>query len=92
MASLGMVNEEITMKTWKFIDGSKATYQDNQFTWAGVIANEIRNMANQALREQGISIESHSVEFVDKCLFKYLNASVKAVKNVYGEVSASKAV
>ena len=82
------------MKTWKFLGNSKVVYDVQSgvgyFTWIGTIANEIRNMANQALREQGITIDSHGVEFVDKCLFQYLDASVKAVENVYGEVLASK--
>ena len=80
------------MKKWSFLGNSEVIYNDKpgSFTWIGTIANEIRHMANTALREQGISINSHGVEFVDKCLFQYLDASVKAVENVYGEVLASK--
>jgi hypothetical protein len=82
-------------KQWQFLGDSKVLYGESGFTWIGTIAHEIRNMANKALREQGISIDSHGVDFFDKCLFQYLDASVKAVNDVYSEelaLATSKAI
>ena len=74
------------MKTWNFLEASKAQYHGNgSWTWIGTIANEVRHMVNKAIRQQGISVESHGIEFYDKCVIKYLDASVKAVGNLYSE-------
>jgi hypothetical protein len=63
------------MKTWKLID-DKVDYEDNSFEWFGNIANFVRRKINISLRNQGISIESHGVDFVNKCIIKYLDNAV----------------
>lgn len=70
------------MKTkWQFGNdlNTVENHGSGQWTWAGVIPNEIRPMIDKALRDQGISINSHGVEFFDKCLVKYLNQAEKTV-------------
>ncbi len=71
-------------KTWQLLN-SKVTYQNNNFSWQGVIANETRYIIYKNLRNEGISINSHGVEFVNKCIFYYLDKIQKAVYNQYNK-------
>ncbi len=74
----------MNIKIWQFLN-SKVEYQNNNFSWQGVIANEIRHLIYKNLREDGISINSHGVKFVNKCIFYYLDQIQKAVYKEYNK-------
>jgi hypothetical protein len=67
---------------YKFLN-NEIEVNGNDIIWYGTIANEIRSIITENLRGQGISIESHGIEFTNKCIIKGIKASIKEVKKMY---------
>lgn len=68
---------------WKFNNDEVIAHNAKHISWCGNVANEIKGFIEKNIREQGIGIDSHGLDFYNKCVYKALDSAEKTFNKMY---------
>ena len=69
------------LKEYKILNDTVTMYDNGIIEWSGEHVNDFRFTIYEQLRKQGISVESHGIEFYNKCIIEHLNV-IKSIIDV----------